>query len=260
MRKIIIRTQAPFSPERAHFELKRWGLPYRVTQTNYTTIYANAKFKRVVSTSYIGFGLMRLIVRVRAEILSRLKKLQLENIGQPNYYRINRHNFTTGRGEYDCYEIDISSAYLYSAYLLGMISQRTFKRIKTISKTNRLRVLGSIAMRKLVVQYDASGREQSREWQYNAQLCNAWRHICRRVDMVMNEIADILGNSFLFYWVDGVFFLSTSDAAREIVCEIERQGFRAKLSQARILFIRANNYVYINKNGSGTFAVPLTYE
>ena len=260
MRKVVIRVQAPFSPERAHAELKSWGLPYRVTQTNYTTIYENARFKRVVSSNYTGFGLMRLIVQVRAEILSRLEKLQLDDIGQPNYYRINRRNFSTGRGQYDCYEVDISSAYLYSAHLLGLISKKTFKRIATISKANRLRVLGSIAMRKLVVQYDASGREQSREWQYNAQLCNAWRHICRRVDMVMSEIADILGNAFLFYWVDGIYFLSTSDAAREIVREIERQGFKSKLSRAKILFIRANNYVYINKNNSGTFAVPLIYE
>jgi len=93
---------------------------------------------------------------------------------------------------------------------LGFIEQDTYEEIiKNVSKRERLRLLGCIATVKTTEVYergvlkDCSSSIKEPETILNRA---AWFKICHYVDTALLQFKSILGNDFLFYWVDGIYF------------------------------------------------------
>lgn len=107
----------------------------------------------------------------------------------------------------DCYECDVTAAYYQAALYLGLISPKTFDLCtKTISKFERLKLLGSIASVKVISSYEGGQLIGSPEIKKNDKLRNAWFTICNVIDGCMKNFINILGENFIFYWVDGIYF------------------------------------------------------
>ena len=69
----------------------------------------------------------------------------------------------------------------------------------------RLILIGSIATSKRIYNY-VSGKLESVTVKENEILRQAWFHICKYVDQCMIDIKNCIGEDFIFYWVDGIFF------------------------------------------------------
>lgn len=109
------------------------------------------------------------------------------------------------------YEADITAAYYRAALNLNFISQATYTKCLGLPKSERLRLMGSIATRKVNETYKDGALLHSRE-KKNELLREAWFKICSYVDCAMQKLKTALGELFLFYWVDGIYFYYGKEA------------------------------------------------
>lgn len=105
------------------------------------------------------------------------------------------------------YEADISHAYYRAAYVMGFISKSLYMEIiKTMTKEDRLRLLGCIATVKIKRCFEM-GEEITEPVITKSEICRkAWFKICHYIDTALLELKGALGKDFLFYWVDGIYF------------------------------------------------------
>ena len=199
--------------------LKAEGETFTVTRTNVTTVFkfpntswANKIYSRVTFT----FKEMNLFAEIRKEVLHNIeyKKLLLPNYESTDigYYLFSNkiHKAQeTGREVFDdAMEFDIVKAYYMAAYNLGYISMDFFLKCIELPKVTRLRLIGSIATSKTIFKYENGKLTGKPEIKENEDLRKAWFHICKYVDEAMRNLAKLLGNDFLFYWVDGLYCLA----------------------------------------------------
>lgn len=152
---------------------------------------------------------------LKQEILSNADKVEKapysSNIYDINYFDFSKsvHTMTESAGEVvelkNVWEADITAAYYRAALNMGFISQRTYDMCLRLKKHDRLRLMGSIATRAFTEEYH-QGSLTHAEIKANELLRSAWFKVCSYVDMAMKTLKEILGELFLFYWVDGIYF------------------------------------------------------
>lgn len=104
----------------------------------------------------------------------------------------------------DLWEYDIEKAYYRCAYKLGYISREFYLKCLELPKKTRLRLMGSIATYKRIFEY-RNGKLIGTTPHFNAENRHAWFHICYVVDSCLREMVTLLGDKYLFYWVDGIY-------------------------------------------------------
>lgn len=131
-------------------------------------------------------------------------------------------------------EADITAAYYRAALNLGFIDEKFYRRCMKIKKEYRLRLMGAIATLKIEEDYEA-GELVSITKHKDDLLREAWFKICAYVDEALKTFRACLKDNFLFYWVDGIYFIdpqTTADNVREagyssdidfILSEVNRQ-------------------------------------
>ncbi len=105
----------------------------------------------------------------------------------------------------EVFNVDIKNAYPQTLFNFGFISNETFEYINTeISKLDRLKAVGMIATNKII--YEFKKGECINSWQKNNKINrNIFKAVCYNVGDAMNKCGEYLDNSFLFYWVDGIY-------------------------------------------------------
>lgn len=129
-------------------------------------------------------------------------------------------------------EVDIDQAYWETAHHLQIISDELYTKGRkgNISKQARLTALGSFA--KKVYKYNFKGKKvQSVEVERDALLENLWFTICKRVSDVMHKVIDALGDDFIFYWVDGIYFENTQDNISKVMQIFLDSGYNSKFKK-----------------------------
>ncbi len=102
----------------------------------------------------------------------------------------------------DVYEADVSHAYYRAAYVLGFISKKLYlKIVKSLSKHDRLRLLGCIASVKWVTHFELGEQVDEPELKENKICRSAWFKICHYVDSALIELKDKLDTLFIKNWV-----------------------------------------------------------
>ena len=102
------------------------------------------------------------------------------------------------------YNIDIKSAYAKVLFNHSLITPRTFKFMANLEKPDRLAAVGMLAAHKEI--FEVIGRETINSY---SEICEHqnWFYFCvTRTNEIMNKVRELLGNSFLHFWVDGIFF------------------------------------------------------
>ena len=102
-------------------------------------------------------------------------------------------------------EMDITKAYYQMAYNLDYISKKFFEITLKLPKHIRLRLLGSIATKRIVEQYK-NGKVVETKVVEDLRMRDIWFHICYNVGKVMKECSEAIQDFFIFYWVDGIYF------------------------------------------------------
>lgn len=133
---------------------------------------------------------------------------------------------------FDIINIDLSNAYAQVLFIYGFITEDTYNFLLKIPKLDRLAAVGMLASQKRVFNYDKDGEiifydkvkakdKLGRETQGIFIFC------IKIVGDLMIELARILKDDFLFFWVDGIYFKKT-DKINTLFEKITESGFKFK--------------------------------
>lgn len=164
-------------------------------------------------------------------------------------------------------EMDITKAYYQMAFNLGYISEKFFKMTLTLPKIIRLRLLGSIATKRVVETFK-NGKVIEMRIVEDLRMRDIWFHICYNVGKVMKECSQAIQDYFIFYWVDGIYFQrhpkfdTNNDPTKQIIQKIfEKNNLKFTINQLeKISLQNLNDEVMLKcwKNGKvkSNFSVP----
>jgi hypothetical protein len=148
--------------------------------------------------------------------------------------------------------LDISSAYPYCLWINKLITQDTFNYLMAMPKTERLPAIGMIAKKSVWITYTA-GKADS--WELKEGFyANIFFYVIQQITDLMAWAAEIAGDSFLFYWVDGIFLKPTIPKKKldEITRIFSEQGYYFKYEKVENCnIVRDGDKLLINmiKNG-----------
>lgn len=135
---------------------------------------------------------------------------------------------------------DIEKAYYTFAYNLGYIDEKLYKECIALEKIQRLRLIGSIATKKQIMNY-VGGEIVGVDVRENIELRRVWFHICHETDKCLKEFAELEADKFLFYWVDGIYLKGVSVEKTQLFLE---NKYKIKFKTTPIEYIEKT---YINK-------------
>lgn len=197
------------------------------------------ELKYFYSIEEFSMKYLHYIKKIRDEVFSNVHKIKgmktAEQLLEVKYHafserlRVKHEGFTLKHYK-NVAEADITKAYYQTARNLGLISEKFYKECLDLPKNERLRLLGTIATKKFIVEYK-KGKRTNIEIKMEKELRRAWFIICDHVAQVMTEISEEMGPSFLFYWVDGIYFTDTAKCRQIIRKAGEKFDFEWKFNQ-----------------------------
>ena len=164
-------------------------------------------------------------------------------------------------------EMDITKAYYQMAYNLGYISKKFFKVTLKLPKHIRLRLLGSIATKRIIEKWE-DGKVVEMKIVEDLRMRDIWFHICYNVGKVMKECSQAIQDFFIFYWVDGIyfqqhpFFTKENDPTKQIIQKIfEKNNLKFTINELeKISLQNLNDEIMLKcwKDGKvkSNFSVP----
>ena len=164
-------------------------------------------------------------------------------------------------------EMDITKAYYQMAYNLGYISKKFFEMTLKLPKIIRLRLLGSIATKRIVETF-VNGKRTEFKVVEDLRMRDIWFHICYNVGKVMKQCSNAIQDYFIFYWVDGIYFQrhpqfnEENDPTKQIIQKIfQKNNLKFSINQLeKISLQNLNNQIMLKcwKNGTvkSNFSVP----
>ena len=165
-------------------------------------------------------------------ILKKVKKELEPHVSEINDFmkgkRFDYHSITDNFGSFCCDKvsnIDLNSAYLTSLNRDGLLGNELTSKINDLPKEDRLKVLGLLAYEPDCFQF--KNGEPYRDFSQPNKFKQFFFYAVYQVSELMKEIRSILGDHFIFFWVDGVYFFD-QDFLNELVFEIiEKNGFKS---------------------------------
>ena len=164
--------------------------------------------------------------------------------------------------EKEIYCLDITSAYPTALFLLGYIDNNTFQELMKLPKKARLIAVGMLGSTKRIFNFSGKALESYEE--IIKPTKGVFLHVCKFVGDILTETKFLLGNDFLFFWVDGIYFLKnekTEKVLKEIVLLWQKKGFECKKEILNNFYflIHPNKYeIEYQKNGKlKRFNLPL---
>lgn len=148
-------------------------------------------------------------------------------------------------------ELDINEAYWKTAYILGVINEEIYEEGKKgiLGKYTRLVALGSLAKKKIRYIYDDDGYSKKEE--IRSELTeNVWYTICKRVSDLMQTAKIILGDDYLFYWVDGIYFINTPENLKKMKQFFIDNGYTSKEEETHKIGFGHKWFAVLEEDGS----------
>lgn len=232
-------------------QYKEAGLDFQVKHSNYNTqIIGQETVLKFIQTEHS----IKVFVAYN-KIVSDLKKSDktLEILQQD----WSTENFDSKNGLKPCsyktvLNLDITSAYPYCLFINKLISQDTFNYLMALPKSERLPAIGMIAKKSVWIDY-SNGKASN--WDVKTgEYANIFFFVIQQITDLMAWAADIAGDDFLFYWVDGIFLKPTISKKKiqEITGIFAEQGYYYKYENVKnFSVVRENDKLFINmiKNG-----------
>lgn len=205
--KAILKGEAVENYIDLHKKLK---IPYKIILSNYTTrIMSNAYDLHFMKTEQSN-QTFAAFAKIKKECL--LKPLPIIQKDKLKYFT---HKFKSGDFYADTiYNFDLKSAYANILLNDGYISKETFLYINKLPKLKRLAAVGMLAGKKNIYEISADGKVLSEE-KIISETSNYFFYCVQKMAEIIKGAADILGNGFLFSWVDGIYFIQNPDKVEE---------------------------------------------
>ena len=177
------------------------GIPFEVVRTGYTATVILSDGRRFL------FSEGKEGPNVKLFSTFQLLRKSIKEAGIPpmperiNYYHLDKlRKCSTLPQEAWCY--DLTAAYPHALYHMGLIDETMLRRLMSLPKAERLRVVGMLATKKTHIHYD--GQEVVDNYTSENDTAPAFFAVCHQVGDLMMELVD--HPSFLFFWVDGAYF------------------------------------------------------
>jgi hypothetical protein len=154
----------------------------------------------------------------RSVSLSAQKYANLNVIEKKKHYPVNYVNDNFNQSHYDITATDINHAYWRIAYLMGVISQKIYdKGLLLDNKTLRLASLSNLSSKKeYQIIKEGIVTQEYKTLKYDEVLHTVYNNIRYSCYEYMNNIAELLGNDFICYKTDCIYYVDTLKN-REIV-------------------------------------------
>lgn len=184
------------------------------TKINVLDSYGFVTLTYYYNDEHMSNSYLHLITKVRSEFKANEAEIKkhkdLPNILDIKYYAFSEQTrINESAGEVinfqNVLEADITKAYYQAARNLKFISPDFYQTCLNLPKEQRLKLLGSIAVRKYINTFE-SGKHTEQEIKADELMRKAWFLICNHVAECMQEIQNEMSPDFLFYWVDGIYF------------------------------------------------------
>lgn len=181
--------------------LKDAKIPFVLTCSNYTTMI---KADNIINMKFVQTMMSNRCFAAFSKIKSDIKNVAPPDINksQLQYFL---HDFNRSFKEDEVMNIDLKSAYAAILYMDKIISDETFQYLSTIPKSDRLASVGMLASKKTEFYFDHEGVIVD-VVEKRSEKENFFFYAVKRTFEIMTELRNIIGENYLFTWVDGIYF------------------------------------------------------
>jgi len=232
-------------------QYKEAGLDFTVKHSNYNTqIIGGESTLKFIQTEHS----IRVFVAYNKIVKDLKQSDRTVEILQGEW---STENFDSKNGLKPCsyktvLNLDITSAYPYCLWINKLISEDTFNYLMKLPKNERLPAIGMIAKKSVWIEYK---KGKATDWDLKqGEYGNIFFFIIQQITDLMAWAAEIAGDDFLFYWVDGIFLKPSISKKKlqEITGIFAEQGYYYKYENVKnFSVVRDNDKLFINmiKNG-----------
>ena len=232
-------------------QYKEAGLDFQVKHSNYNTqIIGQESVIKFIQTEHS----IKVFIAYNKIVADLKKSDKTVEILQGEW---STENFDSKNGLKPCsyktvLNLDITSAYPYCLFINKLICLDTFNYLMALPKNERLPAIGMIAKKSVWIDYQ---KGKATTWDVKTgEYANIFFFVIQQITDLMAWAADIAGDNFLFYWVDGIFLKPTISKKKlqEITGIFAEQGYYYKYENVKnFSVVRENDKLYINmiKNG-----------
>jgi hypothetical protein len=232
-------------------QYKEAGLDFQVKHSNYNTqIIGQESVIKFIQTEHS----IKVFIAYNKIVADLKKSDKTVEILQGEW---STENFDSKNGLKPCsyktvLNLDITSAYPYCLFINKLITLDTFNYLMALPKNERLPAIGMIAKKSVWIDYQ---KGKATTWDVKTgEYANIFFFVIQQITDLMAWAADIAGDDFLFYWVDGIFLKPTISKKKlqEITGIFAEQGYYYKYENVKnFSVVRENDKLYINmiKNG-----------
>lgn len=240
--------------------IKSLGLDYTLRHGTYTTKVIHALGRKTFSSITLSNKTFIASNMIKKDVLESdfFQEIKDKTFSSVNYGYNTKLYYVYGLDGFS--NIDISQAYAHCLLLHNLITPKTFDYIMKLPKGERLICVGMLARTYTEFKYTHKGEVSSVDF-FQEPTYNVFMFLINEIDSVMKDCAFYLGNSFIFYWVDGIFFRSSAPkkAIKKVEETLEYYGYPYKyenISHFVFKTIHETNNIQVDctKNGE-----PKTY-
>jgi hypothetical protein len=196
--------------------LNKLNVDFEVQHGTYTTTIITEEGKARYMMNEYNNRVFRCASMIKSDVLKseNAKEIMASKYLKTNFGITNNKNAFKSK---KVLNIDISSAYATCLVRNELITEKTYRIIKSLPKTERLPCVGMLATSHTKFSY--SNGECYNVDVYRSPTAPVFFYLIDEINYIMQQIQFLLGEDFIFYWVDGVFF--NFDTAPEKVKAIE---------------------------------------
>jgi len=232
--------------------LNKLMMPFEVQNGTYTTtiVTQNGKTRYMMNT--YSLNVFRVANMIKRDVLN---SENANAIIEAKYFKTN-FGFSDLKKSYKAKKvlnIDITSAYATCLVQNKLITQKTYEALKKLSKKDRLPCVGMLATSH--TKYFYENGECTNVDIFRSHTAPVFFYVIDEINYIMQNIQFLLGDKYIFHWVDGIFFDFNTD--KKIIKMIEdfltQQGYEYKYEDVQNFKVEADDKKMILKmikNGS----------
>ncbi len=220
------------------------GLKFQVQHGTYTTTIRGPYGDQKFLTHRFGTKVFAAANMIKKDVLESRKG---KEIMQKVYKKDNYSNSGKFENFYSpiAKNIDINSAYASCLFYNDLISEKTYKYIRSLKKEERLPCVGMLARSHTLFKYQEGVCTEILH--HREPTAQVFYYLISEINYLMTDIEFELGGDFIFYWVDGIFFkqFTPPKKIRTVEEMILEQGYGFKYEDVRDLryYKRGEKYV-----------------
>lgn len=197
------------------------------------------------SDSKTNFKVFHLVKKIKKEITEGQFLQDIKKEVRGSDFRYNSINSRFGSFCVpSAVNVDLNSAYLTALNKHGIISDLLSEEINELPKEERLKCLGLLAYEPQCFEF-RNGEPYGHFTQKN-EFKEVFFYAVKKVSDVMDKSITLLGDKYIFFWVDGVYFLECGDNKKEVLDLFNSEGFCSSSENLTNLVYNNQNEKYIS--------------